>query len=140
MHSQSCVLKIIRGNILARHNLVVVIDDDLAILESLEQLLSNFGYQTELFESAEEFLSVAPTLEPTCLIVEIQLGSISGLELVRALCADGFTSPVIFITGSHDELHRQQAMELGCVAFLLKPFSAEQLIESVTKAIASTLN
>jgi FixJ family two-component response regulator len=125
---------------LARHNLIVVIDDDLAILESLEQLLSSFGYQTELFESAEEFLSVASILEPTCLIVDIQLGNISGLELVRALRAHGFTSPVIFITDSHDELHRQQAMELGCVAFLLKPFSAEQLIEPVKKAIASMLN
>jgi FixJ family two-component response regulator len=118
----------------------VVIDDDLGFLESLEQLLSSFGYQAELFESAEDFLSVAPILEPACLIVDIQLGDISGLELVRALRANGFTSPVIFITGSGSELHRQQAIELGCVAFLLKPFSAEQLIEPVRKAIGSKLN
>jgi FixJ family two-component response regulator len=136
----SCVLKIIGAIALARHNLVVVIDDDLAILESIEQLLSSFGYQIELFGSAEEFLRVVPTLEPACLIIDIQLGNISGLELVSALRADGFTSAVIFMTGSHDELHRQQAMELGCVAFLLKPFSAEQLIEPVKKAIGSRLN
>jgi FixJ family two-component response regulator len=60
--------------------------------------------------------------------------------LVRALCAQGFALPVIFITGSHDELHRRQAMELGCAAFLLKPFSAERLIEAVRKAIGSKLN
>ena len=117
-----------------------MVDDDLAILESLEQLLSSFGYQTELFESAEEFLSVAAILEPACLILNIQLGNISGLDLVRALCAEGFALPVIFITGSQDEQLRRQAMELGCVAFLVKPFSAEELIEPVRKAIGSKLN
>ena len=125
---------------MARHNLVVVIDDDLAILESLEQLLSSSGYQTELFESAEEFLSLAPTLEAACFIIDVQLGNISAWNWSALFARMVSHRQVIFITGSHDELHRQQAMELGCVAFLLKPFSAEQLIEPVRKAIGSKLN
>jgi len=125
---------------LAEQKVIVVIDDDLDILHSLELMLSLCGYHTKLFASAEEFLIAAPTLEASCLIVDIQLGELSGLELVRALCAEGLTLPVIFITGSRDELHRQQAIELGCAAFLLKPFSAERLIDTVRKAIGSKLN
>jgi len=125
---------------LAEQKLFVVVDDDPDILQSLELLLSGCGYHTKLFALAAEFLSAAPTLEAACLVVDIQLGEISGLELVRALYAQGCELPVIFVTGSHDELHRRQAMELGCAAFLLKPFSAEQLIEAVAKAIGSQLN
>lgn len=120
--------------------MIAVIDDDLGILASVELVLSSCGYHAELFTSAEEFISAAPTLEAACLVVDIQLGEISGVELIRALCAEGFAVPVIFMTGSHDDLHRRQAMELGCAAFLLKPFSAERLIETVRKAIGSTLN
>jgi FixJ family two-component response regulator len=125
---------------LAEQKVIVVIDDDLGILESLELVLSSCGHHTELFASAEEFLSAAPTLEAACLVVDIQLGDISGVELVRTLCAQGFALPVIFITGSPDELHQRQAIELGCAAFLLKPFSAERLIETVRKAIGSKRN
>ena len=121
-------------------NVIVVVDDDPDILHSLELVLSLCGYQTKLFASAEEFLRAAPTLEAACLVVDVQLGDISGLELIRALCGQGCAVPVIFITGSHDDLHRRQAMELGCAAFLLKPFSAERLIETVRKAIGSKLN
>jgi FixJ family two-component response regulator len=121
-------------------NVIVVVDDDPDILHSLELVLSLCGYQTKLFASAEEFLRAAPTLEAACLVLDIQLGEISGVELIRALCAEGFAVPVIFMTGSHDDLHRRQAMELGCAAFLLKPFSAERLIETVRKAIGSKLN
>lgn len=124
---------------LAEQKPIAVIDDDPDILQSVEMLLSSYGYDTKLFSSAEELLSVSPTLEAACLVVGVQLGGISGLELVRALCAEGFTLPVIFITGSRDERHRRQALELGCVAFLLKPFSEEQLIETVRKVLGPTL-
>ena len=118
----------------------MVIDDDREILHCLELVLSLCGYHIELFASAVDFLIAAPKLEASCLIVDIQLGDISGLDLVQGLCAEGLTLPVIFITGSPDERHRQQAMELGCAAFLLKPFSAQRLIEIVRKAIGSKLN
>ena len=125
---------------MSEQKVIVVVDDDLDILHSLELVLSLCGYHIELFASAEEFLRAAPTLEAACLVVDIQLGDSSGLELVRALCAQGCAVPVIFITGSQDELHRRQAMELGCAAFLLKPFSADRIIETVRKAIGSKLN
>src|SRR5215510_7092384 len=102
---------------LAEQKVIVVIDDDLDILHSLELVLSLCGYHTKLFASVEEFLCAAPTLEAACLVVDIQLGDISGLELVRALYAQGCELPVIFITGSHDELHQRRAMEVGCAAF-----------------------
>jgi FixJ family two-component response regulator len=127
-----------RGMSLAEQKPIAVVDDDPDMLQSVEMLLSSYGYDTKLFGSAEEILSVFPTLEAACLIVDIQLGGISGLELVRALCAEGFSLPVIFITGSRDERHRRQALELGCVAFLLKPFSEEQLIETVKKATGAS--
>ena len=141
MDSQDQFLKSIRGTVfLAEQKVIAVIDDDLGILAFVELVLSSCGYHTELFASAEEFISAAPTLEAACLVVDIQLGEISGVELIRALCLEGFAVPVIFITGSHNDLHRRQAMELGCAAFLLKPFSAERLIETVRKAIGSKLN
>jgi len=118
----------------------VIIDDDLEILHSLELILSLCGYHIKLFTSAEEFLCAAPTIEAACLVVEIHLGEISGLDLIRALHAEGCELPVIFITGSRDELHRRRATELGCAGFLLKPFSAERLIQAVRKAIGSKLN
>ena len=125
---------------MADHTVIVIIDDDLEILHSLELILSLCGYHTKLFASAEEFLCAAQALEAACLVVDIQLGEISGLELVRALYAEGCELPVIFITGSRDELHRRRATKLGCAGFLLKPFSAERLIETVRKAIGSKLN
>ena len=125
---------------MAEQKLIAVIDDDLEILQSLESLLSSCGYHAKLFASAEDLLSVAPNLKAACFIVDIHLGEISGVEMVRALCAQGFASPVIFITGSRDELHRRQAIELGCAAFFLKPFSPERLIEAVAKAVGSKLN
>ena len=137
---QDQFFKSIGAFFLSEQKVIVVVDDDLDILHSLELVLSLCGYHIELFASAEEFLRAAPALEAACLVVDIQLGDSSGLELIRTLCAQGCAVPVIFITGSQDELHRRRAMELGCAAFLLKPFSAELTIETVRKAIGSKLN
>jgi FixJ family two-component response regulator len=138
LEKHSPIQNALGGIVLAEQKPIAVIDDDPDILESVELLLSCHGYDTKLFASAEEILCVVPTLEAACLIVDIQLGGISGLELVRALCAEGSTLPVIFITGSHDERYRRQALELGCAAFLLKPFTEERLIETVKKAIGAS--
>jgi FixJ family two-component response regulator len=125
---------------LAEHKTIAVVDNNLHILQGLDLLLSSCGYHSKLFASAEEFLSAAPTLGAACVIVDIQLGHISGLELVRTLSAQGSALPVIFITASSNDLHQRQAMELGCAAFFPEPFSAERLIEAVAKATGSTLN
>jgi len=123
-----------------KRNVIAVVDDDLGILDAIELILSSYGYHTELFASAEEFLSAAATSQAACLVVDIQLGDISGVEMVRRLSATGFTFPIIFITGSQDELHRRQAMDVGCVAFLLKPFPADGLIEAIRRAISLKLD
>jgi len=139
MHSRSIFQNPFGAISLAEQRVIAIVDDDLGVLESLGVMLSSCGYHSELFDSAEDFLRAAPTLEAACLIVDIQLGDVLGLELVSALSAEGFMPPVIFITGSQDELHWRQAMELG-YAFLLKPFPAERLINTVRKAISSKLN
>jgi FixJ family two-component response regulator len=116
-------------------NVIAIIDDDAAVRAGLERLLGHFGYRTELYGSAEEFVHAVITTEALCLIIDIQLGDISGVELGRQLSATGFDFPIIFMTGSQDETQRRQAMDFGCVEYLNKPFHADQLILAVTKAI-----
>ena len=115
-------------------NVVAIVDDDPGMCQALESMLCAFGYRTELYASAEEFLRAAKTTEAACLLVDIQLGDISGIELGRHLSATGFEFPIIFMTGSVEETHRRQAMDHGCVAYLQKPFPAKQLVEAILKA------
>ena len=79
------------------------------------------------------------TSKATCLLVDIHLGKISGVEMVRQLSTTGFKFPVIFVTGCGDDAIRRQAMDLNCVAYLTKPFQADQLIEAIMKATGSNL-
>jgi FixJ family two-component response regulator len=113
---------------------VAIIDDDPGMRSATASLLSAFGYGTETFDSGEEFLDAAATSAATCLVVDIQLGNISGLDLVRQLATVGFKLPVIFITGCADETLRSQAMQLGCIAYLRKPFAEDLLIEGIIRA------
>jgi FixJ family two-component response regulator len=112
-----------------KRKVVAIIDDNVRLLGALSRLLSGIGYHTELYASAKEFLDVAMTSEALCLIVDIQLGDSCGLKLARHLAKTGFTIPVIFMTGNSDEGLKRQAMEIGCIAFLRKPFTAEALME-----------
>jgi FixJ family two-component response regulator len=116
-------------------NTIAVIDDDREIREAMEALLSASGYNTETFGSAEAFLLCASTCRAICLLVDIQLGDVSGVELARQLAADGFKFPIIFMTGNADTLMERQAFAAGCVAFLSKPFPTTTLIEAIEKAI-----
>jgi FixJ family two-component response regulator len=118
---------------------IAVVDDDPGVRKSLARLLSAFGYRVESFASAEEFLSAAPTSKATCLVVDFNLGDVSGLELARGLSAAGFEFPIIFMTGSADDTVRMQCMEVGCVAFLHKPFPVDQLTDAITNAIGLSL-
>ena len=112
-----------------------IIDDDAGVRVGLESLLAALGYRTELYTSAEEFVHAAITTEASCLLVDIQLGDVSGIELGRQLSATGFDFPIIFMTASQEESHRRQAMDFGCVEYLNKPFHADQLDMAITKAI-----
>jgi FixJ family two-component response regulator len=103
----------------------------------LETLTVALGYQTELYESAEEFIQGAAFSKASCLLVDIQLGDISGVELARHLAAGGIRRPIIFMTGSQDTALRDQAMDFGCVAYLLKPFAASLLSAALVKALTA---
>lgn len=116
-------------------NVIAVIDDDEVLLEALKRLLSSLGFQTELYGSAEAFIAAAIRSKAACLIVDIQLGDITGVELARHLSAIGLKFPIIFMTATDDGMARKQAMEFGCIAYLQKPFSAERLKAAITEAI-----
>jgi FixJ family two-component response regulator len=119
---------------MAMRTVVAVVDDDLAIRKAMATLLSALGYCTELFASGGEFLDAATRSRASCLVVDIQLGDISGVELGHQLAATGFTFPIIFMTASDDGTIRSGAMQLGCVAYLRKPFPADELIDAIVKA------
>jgi FixJ family two-component response regulator len=110
-----------------KRNVIAVIDDHLGILSALGRLLSTLGYNTELYISAEEFLEASMTSEATCLLIDIQLGVSCGIELAQRLSKAGFKIPIIFMTANLNELVKQRASEIGCLAILRKPFTPEAL-------------
>ncbi len=121
-----------------RQEVIAIIDDDPFFGETLETLTAALGYRTELYESAEEFIAGANFSKAACLLVDIQLGDITGVELVRHLAASGIQRPTIFMTGSLDKSLREQAMELGCVAYLQKPFAVTLLNAAIAKALSTS--
>jgi FixJ family two-component response regulator len=114
--------------------IIAVIDDDPEMRESMATLVSAYGYSAETFDSAESFLTCASTCRAICLVVDIQLGDISGVELAHQLAADGFKFPIIFMTGHSDPVIERQAIAACGIAFLCKPFEATTLIDAVKKA------
>jgi FixJ family two-component response regulator len=114
-------------------NIIAVVDDDPEIRLSLERLLSAYGYDVEIFDSGETFLGRAPTCRAFCLVVDIHLGDITGVELAHRLAADGFKFPIIFMTGNRDARIEEQAYAAGCIAFLNKPFQATTLIDALMR-------
>jgi FixJ family two-component response regulator len=94
-----------------------------------------YGYDTELYASGKAFRKAAAQIKAVCLIVDVELGDSCGIDLVRDLAETGFNFPIIYVTGSDDQTLKRRAEELGCVAFLRKPFPAAVLIEALTKAM-----
>src|SRR4051812_28219851 len=114
--------------------MIAVVDDDLSLSEALTRLLNAFGFDVELYHSAEQFLHALPTSRAVVLLLDVHIGNVSGIGLSRQLLAGGVRIPTIFLTGSRDPSLRQQAMELDCVAFLEKPVVTRQLIEALATA------
>ena len=119
---------------LNRQKAIAIIDDDPSMLQAMDLLLSSLGYQTEQYTSAEEFVDRAWKSEAACLIVDMQLGGMSGLELGYQLSAMGLSLPIIFVTASQDKKVHDAALEFGCVAYLPKPFGADVLAKAITDA------
>jgi FixJ family two-component response regulator len=114
--------------------IVAIVDDDPGMQISLSDLLGARGFGTSVFSSAEDWLERGASLRADCMLVDVYLGGISGIELQRRLRASGSTLPVILMTARHNETTRSQALEAGCVSFLCKPIPAAELIEAIEKA------
>ena len=114
-------------------NLVLVVDDDPGILKGLQRLLRLHAYEPILFSSAEAFKSHTDFDSAVCLILDINLKDGSGIELRSRLKADGVSVPVIYMTGNEDPAVRKAALDSGCIAFLTKPFSVQELIEPLNR-------
>lgn len=121
-----------------RTKVVFVVDDDPAMLKSIGLLLDNCGFVTELYSSAEAFLSASSFSDASnsCLVLDIQLGGMSGIDLGSRLAGANQSLPIIFITGNDNEAVRKTALQQGCVAYLTKPFEAKCLVDAIDRALA----
>jgi FixJ family two-component response regulator len=117
------------------NKLVAIVDDDDSVRGTLQELLRSAGFPSRAFESAEAFLGSGHRQEAACLITDIRMPGMSGLELQARLNAERCKIPTIFITAHGDEEMRFQALRAGAVEFLSKPFDDEVLIESIRAAL-----
>jgi FixJ family two-component response regulator len=113
---------------------VFVVDDDISVRESLELLIKNAGWQPELFASAQDFLARPHANVPSCLVLDVSLPGLNGLELQQQL-ADRTDMPIIFITGYGDVPMTVRAMKAGAIEFLTKPFQDDVLLNAIRDAI-----
>jgi FixJ family two-component response regulator len=114
---------------------VFVVDDDVSVRESLELLIRCAGWQPETFASAQEFLARPRLLAPSCLVLDVSLPDLNGLDLQKRIGADRVDMPIIFITGHGDVPMTVRAMKAGAVEFLTKPFGDEVLLSAIRNAI-----
>ena len=117
--------------------MVAIVDDDESIRSALQGLMKSVGLPARSFASAEEFLKSGKQQEIRCLIADIRMPGMSGLELQAKLNADDCRIPIIFITAHGDEKMRMQALRAGAVEFVAKPFDDEALVASVRAALES---
>jgi FixJ family two-component response regulator len=115
--------------------IVFVVDDDISVRESLELLITFAGWQPETFASASEFLERPRTATPNCLVLDISLPDLNGLELQKLIASERTDLPIIFITGHGDVPMTVEAMKGGAVEFLTKPFDDEVLVGAIRHAI-----
>ena len=115
--------------------IVFVVDDDVSVRESLELLIQNEGWQPKMFASAQEFLDCSRALVPNCLLLDISLPGLNGLDLQKRIAVERTDLPIIFITGSGDVPKTVQAMKAGAVEFLTKPFNDEVLLTAIRQAL-----
>ena len=115
--------------------IVFVVDDDVSVRESLELLIRFEGWQPETFESAQEFLTRPRPSVPSCLVLDVSLPGLNGLDLQKRVAVERADMPIIFITGHGDIPMSVQAMKAGAVEFLTKPFGDEILLSSIRQAI-----
>ena len=119
---------------------VFVVDDDISVRESLELLIRCEGWQPQLFASAQEFLALPRVLAPSCLVLDVSLPGLNGLDLQKRIAGDRPDMPIIFITGHGDVPMTVRAMKAGAVEFMTKPFSDDMLLNAIRSAITRSRN
>lgn len=115
--------------------LVAAVDDDRRVRESIQSVLESAGYDAAMFGSAEEFLDSGVLPQATCVIADVRLPGLNGLELQRRIRRERVQVPVIFITAHDDDDIRQLALRDGAVDFMVKPFDAARLLENIERAV-----
>lgn len=120
--------------------IVYIVDDDISVRESLSLQMGNEGWHPETFSSAQNFLIRPPATVPNCLVLDIVLPGISGLELQRLITDEWNTTPIIFVTGYGDVPKTVQAMKAGAVEFLTKPLKEEFVLPAVRHALSRSQN
>jgi FixJ family two-component response regulator len=114
---------------------VVVVDDDVSVRESLELLIQEEGWHPALFDSAEAFLARLPTLVPSCLVLDVNLPDLSGLDIQERISHEKSSAPIIFITGYGDIPTSVRAMKAGAAEYLTKPLDDELVIRAIREAV-----
>jgi two-component system response regulator FixJ len=117
--------------------LIIIVDDDLFVRSSLENLLESAGYDTTSLASGEEFLAQFPTLKGVCLILDVKMTGMSGLEVQQQLKALDYKTPVIFLSAHSSRHTRQKALSAGAFAFISKPVDEEVLLDTIARAISA---
>jgi FixJ family two-component response regulator len=120
----------------AKRPVVFVVDDDVSVRESLEHLILTAGWEPVIFDSAERFLELADVGAPSCLILDVNMPGLNGLDLQREMARDRRNVPIIFVTGYDEVPMTTRAMEAGAVEFLTKPLDTRVLLQAVRTALA----
>ena len=114
---------------------IAIVDDDPSVRKGLERLIRSLGWQAESFASAQEFLDGPRTEAPSCLVLDLQLPGLSGLDLQKRMAEAGLETPIIFLTGHGDIPASVKAMKAGAVEFLTKPVDEQDLLNAIQEAI-----
>jgi FixJ family two-component response regulator len=115
--------------------LIAIVDDDDSLRNSLENLIRSFGFRAQGFSSAEEFLSWPAARDTACLILDVRMPGMNGLDLQRQMIANGWRVPIVFITSHADDHAEARALENGAVAFLYKPCRDEELLSAIETSL-----
>ena len=120
---------------MARMPLISIVDDDVALRNSLDDLIRSNGFRTQGFASAEEFMGSNQARDTACLILDVRMPGMSGLDLQRQIVATNLRIPIIFVTAHANDDARARALRGGAVAFLYKPFREEELLDAIGAAL-----
>jgi FixJ family two-component response regulator len=115
--------------------IVMIVDDDESVRKAARRLIKSYGFAVETFASAEDFLTSGRLNETACLVLDVQMPGLNGLELQDRLIAGGHQVPIIFITAFSDENARAQALQAGALSYLIKPFEEADLLNAINLAL-----